>query len=130
MDDATRCPCLSGETYGACCGPLHRGELAAPTAERLMRSRYSAFAVLDEAYLLATWHATTRPAALGLDAGTRWFRLEILGTRAGGPDDATGVVEFEARCRTAEGAEVLHEVSRFVRDGRERRWSYVDGVVG
>jgi len=132
VDDAARCPCLSGLPWGECCGPLLRGEHAAPTAERLMRSRYSAFVVLDAAYLLGTWHPSTRPAELELDAGTRWFRLDVVRTEAGGPLDDRGVVEFEARHRGPDGAEVLHETSRFVRQragGPERRWLYVDGVV-
>ncbi|MFZ2176709.1 MAG: YchJ family metal-binding protein, partial [Rhodococcus sp. (in: high G+C Gram-positive bacteria)] len=59
----TRCPCLLGEPYDDCCGRYHRGVTTAPTAERLMRSRFSAFAVLDAEYLLATWHPSTRPAS-------------------------------------------------------------------
>ena len=66
-----RCPCLSGLQYGECCGPFHSGDAFAPTAERLMRSRYSAFAVGDADYLLATWHPTTRPAELALDPEQR-----------------------------------------------------------
>ena len=138
MDDATRCPCLSGETFGACCGPLLRGERPAPTAERLMRSRFTAFALHDDAWLLATWHPSTRPGDLELDPGTRWYRLDVLGTRAGGPFDDDGVVEFAAHHRSADGAGVLHEISRFVRERvpgdaggpADRRWLYVDGDVG
>lgn len=126
MDDSARCPCLSGATYGDCCGPLHRGDHAAPTAERLMRSRYSAYVHRDEAYLGATWHPSTRPADLTVDPGTRWFRLDILRTERGGPFDDTGVVEFEARSRSDGEVHVQHEASRFVRD-RDRRWLYVDG---
>ena len=62
-----RCPCTSGLPYDECCGPLHRGERAAPTAEQLMRSRFSAFALADAAYLLATWHPSTRPESLELE---------------------------------------------------------------
>lgn len=81
MDDSDRCPCLSGETYGACCGPLHRGARTAATAEALMRSRYSAFAVGDARYLLATWHPSTRPSSLELDPDQVWRRLDVLATR-------------------------------------------------
>jgi SEC-C motif-containing protein len=129
MDDDARCPCLSGETYGGCCGPLHRGERDAATAEALMRSRYSAFAVGDAAYLRATWHPTTRPASLELDTGLQWRRLDVAGTSAGGPFDDAGVVEFVAHHRDTTTGERgrLHEVSRFVREGG--RWFYVDGDV-
>ncbi|AEG42965.1 YchJ family protein [Isoptericola variabilis] len=130
MDDSDRCPCLSGETYGACCGPLHRGARTAATAEALMRSRYSAFAVGDARYLLATWHPSTRPSSLELDPDQVWRRLDVLATRAGGPFDDAGEVEFAASFRDASTGERgrLHEVSRFVRDGGT--WFYVDGDVG
>jgi SEC-C motif-containing protein len=121
----SRCPCLSGLPYADCCGPLHRGERAAPTAEALMRSRYSAFAVGDAAYLLATWHPSTRPEALELDDATRWRRLDVLATSAGGPFDTAGTVEFRAHYRDVGGPGSLHEVSRFLRAGGA--WSYVDG---
>ena len=92
LPDDARCPCLSGETYGACCGRYHRGLLAggadsvtAPTAEALMRSRYAAFAVGDADYLLATWHPSTRPADLDLDDDVTWRRLDVVATSAGGP---------------------------------------------
>ncbi|MCA5891844.1 YchJ family protein [Isoptericola sp. NEAU-Y5] len=129
MDDTERCPCSSGDTYGACCGPLHRGERTAPTAEALMRSRYSAFAFGDTAYLRDTWHADTRPRSLELDPHQEWRGLDILATRAGGPFDDAGEVEFVARFRDTASRERgrLHEVSRFVRS--DRRWSYVDGDV-
>jgi SEC-C motif-containing protein len=129
MDDSARCPCLSGETYGACCGPLHAHAVPAPTAERLMRSRYSAFAVGDGAWLLETWHPSTRPAELELDPDVRWFRLDVLRTERGGPLDDRGTVEFAAHHRVDGRAEVQREVSRFVRD-RARLWLYVDGVPG
>src|SRR5215203_3946679 len=93
VHDDERCPCLSGDTYGACCGRYHSGAASAPTAEALMRSRYSAFAVGDEAYLLATWAPQTRPDSAGL-GDEQWRRLDIHRTERGGPFDTTGVVEF------------------------------------
>ncbi|MBC7724544.1 MAG: SEC-C domain-containing protein [Burkholderiaceae bacterium] len=123
--NGARCPCLSGETYGSCCAPFHAGADHAPTAERLMRSRYSAFVVGDADYLLRTWHPSTRPGALELDPEQRWYRLEILRTGDGGPLDREGTIEFTARSRLDGMAAEQHEVSRFVRvDGR---WSYLDG---
>ncbi|MGW6004306.1 YchJ family protein [Oerskovia enterophila] len=138
LPDDARCPCLSGETYGACCGRFHVGLAAspgaagpdavtAPTAEALMRSRYAAFAVGDADYLLATWHPSTRPADLDLDDDVTWRRLDVVATSAGGPLDRTGVVEFVAHFRSTETRErgSLHEVSSFVRE--DGRWYYVDG---
>ncbi|KAJ8141784.1 hypothetical protein OY671_005043 [Metschnikowia pulcherrima] len=140
LDDDARCPCLSGDTYGSCCGRYHAGSRPgpdgaapgphAPTAEALMRSRYSAFAVGDADYSRATWHPSTRPADLDLDDDVEWRRLDVVRTEAGGPFDTTGVVEFVAhhRSRTDPADRGrLHEVSRFVREGD--RWSYVDGTI-
>ncbi|CAM5743623.1 YchJ family metal-binding protein [Mycolicibacterium aubagnense] len=112
--------------YAACCGPLHRGERPAATALALMRSRFTAFALGEVDYLLATWHPTTRPADLDLDADVVWRRLQIVDTEAGGEDDATGVVQFRAQYVRAGGRHILHERSRFARS-RDGRWLYVDG---
>ena len=90
-----------------------------------MRSRYSAYVLGLEPYLLATWHASTRPTALDLDKETspRWLGLDIKRHQATDPDSA--VVEFVARYKTGGRAHRLHEVSRFVRE--DGRWYYVDG---
>lgn len=120
-----RCPCLSGDTYDACCGPIHRGVVEAPTAERLMRSRFSAFALGDADYLLASWHPSTRPSSLALDAGLRWYRLDIVGATGGGILDREGTVRFCAYFK-GDAVGVQEEDSRFVREGR--RWFYVDAV--
>jgi SEC-C motif domain protein len=123
----TRCPCSSGLPFDECCGPLHAGERTAGTAEQLMRSRFSAFAVGDAAYLRRTWHASTRPAHLDLDDDVRWYRLDVLATDGGGAFDTAGTVEFEAFWRSPAGRGSMREVSRFRRgpDG----WQYVDGDV-
>lgn len=92
-----------------------------------MRSRYSAFAVGDAAYLLATWDPTTRPESLELDDATEWRRLFIEGSVAGGPFDDAGSVTFTAIARGPGGRVELRERSRFRRSGPERRWVYVDG---
>ncbi len=123
---ATRCPCLSGLPYEACCGRLHTGEAVAQTAEQLMRSRFSAFATGDAGYLMRTWAPSTRPSMLELDADRRWYRLDILATHAGGPFDRTGVVEFEAFHRGTHGAGSQRETSRFVRE--DGAWFYLDGT--
>lgn len=121
-----RCPCLSGETFAACCGRFLAGAAEAPTAEQLMRSRYTAFAVGDAGYLLATWHPSTRPAALDLDPGLRWYRLDVVRRERGGPLDTEGLVEFRAHYRHDGDRGELHEVSRFVREAG--RWRYLASV--
>ena len=121
------CHCGSGKPYAACCGRLHSGAENAASAETLMRSRYSAYVLGLEPYLLATWHASTRPAALHLaeEAGTKWLGLQVQRQRAQDASHAT--VEFVARYRIAGRGHRLHETSRFVcEDGR---WLYVDGDV-
>lgn len=119
------CPCGSGTPYADCCGPLHRGDVAAATAEELMRSRYSAFVVGDTDHLLRTWHPATRPASIELDPEQRWTGLEVIATEAGGPADTKGVVEFRASYAVRGERGALHEVSRFFRVGGE--WLYVRG---
>jgi SEC-C motif-containing protein len=81
--DPLACPCGLADDHESCCGRLHAGA-PAPTAESLMRSRYSAFAVGDAGYLLRTWHPSGRPRTLNLDPALRWTRLAILETRDGG----------------------------------------------
>ena len=118
------CACGSGKSYVECCGPLHSGHRVAVTAEQLMRSRYSAFAVGDADYLLETWDPATRLDSLQLDRAIEWRRLRIRGLTAGTENDDTGTVEFVAHhwdsARRQYGRQ--HETSRFVRHGS--RWFY------
>jgi len=120
------CPCGSGLAYSACCERWHRGpqHLQAPTAEALMRSRYSAFVLDALQYLLDTWHPDTRPAELDPNPpGLKWLGLQV---RQHNQQDANHAsVEFVARCRQGSRATRLHEISRFVR--QEGRWLYLDG---
>jgi SEC-C motif domain protein len=116
------CPC-GGADYTACCGRYHHGA-PAPDAVALMRSRYSAYALKLETYLLATWHPDTRPAGLDLATdNTKWLGLEVKKHQSESADRAT--VEFVARYKIGGRAGRLNEVSRFVREGGS--WFYVDG---
>ncbi|BCW64817.1 hypothetical protein StoSoilB22_37900 [Arthrobacter sp. StoSoilB22] len=92
-----------------------------------MRSRYSAFVILDPGYLLRTWHLSTRPASMDLDPDMEWRRLDIVSATGGGPLDTTGTVEFAAHYRLDGERGVQRELSRFVRE--DKRWFYVDGDV-
>jgi SEC-C motif-containing protein len=123
--DGLPCPCGLGDDYDSCCGRFHGG-VAAPTAELLMRSRYSAFAVGDAGYLLRTWHPSGRPRALRLDPARRWTRLAVLETHDGGLFDATGTVRFRAMYVHDGQRGVLAETSRFVRE--DRCWVYLGPV--
>lgn len=116
------CPCGAPD-YAACCGRYHDGT-PTPDAAALMRSRYSAYVLKLETYLLATWHPSTRPAALNLAAdNSRWLGLEVKKHIPESADRAT--VEFVARHKVGGRAHRLHEISGFVRD--EGLWFYVDG---
>lgn len=120
----TACPCDPERRYSDCCGRYHAG-MPAPSAEALMRARYSAFARGDGPYLHATWHPDTRPAPLTPAElrASRWLRLQV---RRAVEDGDRAIVEFVAHFRVGGGsAHRHHETSRFARvDGC---WYYLDG---
>jgi SEC-C motif-containing protein len=120
------CPCGSGQPLRACCQDYLADRRKPATAEALMRSRYTAYVLKHADYLLATWHASTRPPKLTLDANEpTWLGLRIEFTKGGREADAEGVVEFTARFRQQGTERQLHEVSRFRRE--MECWFYVDG---
>lgn len=125
------CPCGSGSAYAICCGALHArfaadGLLAAPSAEALMRSRYSAFVLDLRDYLLASWHPHTRPAQIEPpEPGLRWLGLEVRQHVRRDEDHAT--VSFVARSKLGGRAHRLVETSRFERVNGQ--WLYLDGDV-
>jgi SEC-C motif-containing protein len=114
--------------YLRCCGRWHAGaeHLQAPTAEALLRSRYSAYVLGLSDYLVATWHPSRRPDPLLLpEPRVKWLGLEVRRHTVLDADHAT--VEFVARSRLHGRGQRLHETSRFVRE--DGRWYYVDGDV-
>lgn len=117
------CPCGTGKEYSACCGPLHQGA-AGDTAEAVMRSRYSAFALHLTEYLDRTWHPSTRPKKIfGNDPQPRWIGLRVRRSKSVAPDKA--IVEFTARYELQGRTGVVHEISRFVQENGQ--WLYLDG---
>ncbi len=122
------CPCGSDLKFANCCGRYVDSAAVAPTAEALMRSRYTAYTLCRADYLLATWHAATRPAVSDLvaDVATKWLGLEVKRHEQLDADHA--IVEFIARYKVNGRAHHLHETSRFLREGG--RWFYVDGEIG
>ena len=126
MSLAAACPCGRALSLAACCGRYfdHFDSTPAPDAQSLMRSRYSAFVLEREDYLLATWHGSRRPGRVTFEPGLRWLGLTVRDARDLDPDHAE--VEFIARSRDRTGrATRLHERSRFVREAG--RWFYVEG---
>lgn len=122
--NADPCPCRSRRPFDECCGPVLAGAATPPTAEALMRSRFTAYARGDVDHVLRTWHPRTRPADLVLDDDLAWVALQIVSATDGGP---VGTVHFRASYRSPTGRGVLEETSRFERVDGE--WRYVDGDV-
>jgi len=119
------CPCGSSRPYAKCCGIWHAGT-PAPDAEALMRSRYCAFVLGNEPYLLATWHPSKRPRSIPFNPNQKWLGLRIVEAKVTG--EASAEVEFIARSRVSNAAAVRqHERSRFVREAGA--WLYLDGDV-
>jgi len=123
------CPCGSGNAYRVCCGPYLDQAHLPDTAQKLMRSRYTAYVLQREDYLLQTWHPSTRPEQFSLDRETpaKWLGLKIVRSEAGDLQDQQGLVEFIARYKMGGTAQRLHETSCFVRE--ESRWFYLDGQI-
>ena len=139
LNSNTPCPCQSSSdnpiSYAVCCGRYHKGKIHAPTAEALMRSRYTAYTLGDAQYIYRTWHEKTRPSLQSLrDSGPQdLISLKILSTQEGGPKDQKGMVEFVSSYNNddvnAEPEEqvIQHkENSLFVRV--KDRWVYIDAV--
>ncbi|MHC1713854.1 MAG: YchJ family protein [Solidesulfovibrio sp.] len=127
------CPCGSGEASTRCCGPLLGREKPAPTAEALMRSRYTAYVRNDMAYLEKTLLPRKRTTFSAADtfewnADVSWTGLRVQATSGGAAGDEEGVVEFTASFVKAGEARDIHEISRFKKKGGS--WFYVDGRPG
>jgi SEC-C motif-containing protein len=136
------CPC-GGGSFASCCAPFLAGDAVPPSAEQLMRSRYSAFALRDEAYLRATWHPSTLPVdpIVDPDEKLQWLGLEVKSAlrlrqrKANLPEQpdltsTSDTVEFVARFKVGGRAHRIHELSNFVREPDSAgvlRWFYVDG---
>ncbi len=121
------CPCGSEQRYFDCCGRFLENGETPETAEILMRSRYSAYTLEREQYLLMTWHSSTRPSSLELtrSPSQHWLGLTVKRHLQSDTDNAT--VEFVARYKINGKAYRLHEISRFIRESKT--WRYLDGNI-
>ncbi|YCM43130.1 YchJ family metal-binding protein [Verrucomicrobiaceae bacterium 227] len=129
MREESLCPCKSKKRYDECCLPFHRGKKKPETAEKLMRSRYSAFFFRLVDYLVETTHPDKREKSLKRDLEdtvhhTNWQFLTIVSTSKGGKDDKTGKVEFIAKYYWDNEEQELQEHSRFKRF--KGAWKYYD----
>lgn len=128
----SNCPCGTTQTYDNCCAPYIKGTKKAPTAEALMRSRYTAFAVNELAYVEKTHHPKTR-AELDMEGVTswatnsEWLGLEIRETEKGKEQDSEGKVEFKCKFIFNGAEQTHHELSTFKKENDE--WFFVDGVM-
>jgi len=125
----TQCPCGSGRAYAECCEPYVSGAALAPTAEALMRSRYTAYAVgeldhLERTQVAGDWD---RASAESWAKNSQWTGLDVVSVEAGGPEDEAGVVEFVARFELSGVPQEHRETARFGR--RDGNWVYLEGDV-
>jgi SEC-C motif-containing protein len=132
LPENTLCPCGSNDSFNQCCEPILDGVRKASSAEALMRSRYTAFAVGNVDYLIKTTAKEKRAKddrkVLNQQVkSTTWLGLTIEATSAGSPLDQTGTVTFRASFQSGPEKGVLHECSRFRKD--PEGWVYVDGEV-
>jgi len=124
------CPCGSQQRLAQCCGVYLHQQIPAPTAETLMRSRYSAYCLKKVDYLLKTEYPSrrklnSRERIAATANSLKWLGLSVLSTEAGQTNDETGVVEFVAVYQDGKDTAQLHERSRFVKE--QGRWFYTDG---
>ncbi len=122
------CPCGSNLKYAICCGKFHKGKLNAPTAEALMRSRFSAYVLDNPQYVFRTWDVETRPTLQSLREGKtdNFISLNVLSTTDGSLKDNEGTVEFVATYKIGDEVFEHHENSAFRRI--KNRWVYVDAI--
>jgi SEC-C motif-containing protein len=126
------CPCGSGKTYGRCCKPFIDGKKKPPTAEGLMRSRYTAFTQSDAKYLTSTLHPDQREGhdeAETKDWADRseWMGFELVEAVDGGKDDDTGTIEFIAKYKVDGKVVEHHEKAEFEKVDDE--WVFTDGQL-
>lgn len=128
IQSSSPCPCCSGQKYSECCQPFHDNKSNAPTAEKLMRSRYSAYVVGNIDYIEKTHIAGTGKDDFDRDAATKWSQtakwlgLEVKSTKAGKESDQTGEVEFIAKYEIEGKAQEHYEIGLF--EKKDSVWFY------
>lgn len=126
-----QCPCQSLKHYVDCCGRYHKGRDNAPTAEALMRSRYSAYALGNASYLFKTWHPSTRPTLQSLKklGPQTLISLKIVSTNAGKAEDNKGMVEFiSSRYSPSLMGEIEQHKEKSLFTKINNKWVYIDAI--
>ncbi len=128
----SQCPCQSGKTYKSCCEPFHKETARPPTAEALMRARYSAYSKHEIDFLGESLHPGHRKdydpeTTKGWAEKSTWTGLTIVSKDKGEESDSKGMVEFIAKFQFENEDKEHHEVAEFKK--LEGRWYYVDGQV-
>jgi len=132
-DTMQNCPCGSGKPIDTCCGPIIKGAAKAPTAEALMRARYTAYATGAVDFIVSSCHREEDDGGIDLEATkkwseeSKWLGLRIVRTEKGGPTDSKGVVEFVATYEQGGLRDEHHEVGHFVR--KDGDWLYETGEI-
>ncbi|MBK3516445.1 YchJ family protein [Carboxylicivirga marina] len=124
------CPCASNQLYSQCCQPYINSKENAPTAEKLMRSRYTAFTLANVDYLMKTHHQNTRAINDKAEmkqwaSSVQWMGLTVMNTSAGLATDTMGKVEFKALYIEQGVLQAIHEKSLFRKE--KGKWYYVSG---
>jgi SEC-C motif domain protein len=126
MKKEGKCPCNSNKQFVDCCEPILQNLGNAKTAEQLMRSRYTAFTLADNEYLMKSWAAETRPEDIHAeDDRIQWLKLQVEECEQGGLEDKTGIVTFTASFLSSGHLCKLHEKSNFIKE--KDTWYYLDG---
>lgn len=126
------CPCGSGKELNVCCEPYISGSVKAPTAEALMRSRYTAYTQVEVDYILKTHDSKTRNEISKEETkiwaeNSEWLGLEVIKTVKGGEDDTAGKVEFKAYYKQNGVKHTHHEEANFVK--KRGSWYFEDCVI-
>jgi len=126
-----KCPCQSNKSYVDCCGRYHKAGKNAPTAEALMRSRYSAYALGNASYLYKTWHPSTRPTLQSLKklGPQTLIGLKIISTNAGNANDNKGIVVFiSSRYSPSLMGEIEQHKEKSLFTKLNKKWVYIDAI--
>ena len=127
-----KCPCNPSKNYTDCCKKAHDSILSITTAEKLMRSRYSAFVLADIEYLQKSHASKTRPSkrekneTLAWTKSVKWLKLEVINMTKGSAADTTGTVEFKAFFLENGIINTIHENSNFCKENNH--WVYLNGI--